>query len=207
MSVYIPSQITPEKVRIVVDDKELEVFRIEISGDEYFKCEEFSQKMWANSKQGEWGRGLINDPSDRAKAERTGLLGEMAFAKIFNIPINLDYADGGEDTDFILFRHDTIDVKSATYNYGVALLKAETNTGRSIQQKNDVYVFSYLEKDDAINKHAFVIIVGYEYRETILSKPKVPARKGNHKNYELSYAELKPIKILYEDYKIFRNLP
>jgi len=201
MQQYTPSQVQPVKKTIVNGDKEVEVFEVVVEGEEYEKCEAQSTNMWANSKTGEWGSGLMNNKDDPRKTERTGNLGEMAFAKVFNLPVDFSYKRGGDDQDFMLFGKHSLNIKNAARNYGQALVKAVTDTGYPVPPKNDIYVFSYIASEDRENKRATVMLVGYEVKDAIVAREKVPAIKGKHLNYAIPYNELKPISRLFEAYQ------
>lgn len=174
--------------------------KITIKTNDFILCENSSKNMWANTKKGTWGRGLINDSSDPHKVERTGRLGEMAFARSFDLNVNFDYMKFGDQYDFKL-NNWKLDVKTAARNYGAGLIKARDASGRNIPLAKDIYVFCYVENENRLAQTANINIVGFELKENILKKELVKARKGNHLNYDISYNQLKDINKLLEIYK------
>lgn len=109
---YIPVQVSPEICQLDNRGTPLSAFRIVVEGEEYNRCEESAKEMWSHKKKGLWGRGYINTPDNPYRVERTGRLGEMAFSKITDSPIDLTYIEGGDKHDTILFGN-TINVKAA----------------------------------------------------------------------------------------------
>jgi hypothetical protein len=197
---YKPSQVEPTKSIIVCNGKELEVFEIEISGEEYERCERQSTNMWANEKTGQFGSGLANSKDDPRKVERHGNFGELAFAKAFGLTVDFSYKRGGDEQDFMLLNKVSVNIKNAISNYRAALIRAITDKGYKLPMSNDMYVFSFTAMEDREAKQAKVVIVGWEMKENIIKRETVPARKGDHQNYDIPYDELKPISKLYNLY-------
>lgn len=168
---------------------------VTISGDEYISCEKAACNFWANSKKGRWGRGLINNSEDPYKVERVGLLGEMAFSKQFNIPVNFEYKQFGNETDFEI-KGKTLDVKTAArkYSYEAGLIRAQTEKGNNVALHADIYYFAYIENDDREKKVATVELVGAISKEKVLELPLSDAKIGKHKNYEVPYSDLLPLE-------------
>ena len=187
MGLYLPTKILPDNCTIKVKKKDIDVFSVDITQNDYQVCDNFI--MWGSTKKGKWGEGLINSEEDKKKAERTGLLGEMAFAKVFGLPVNIDYCEGGKDYDFILSCVIKIDVKTAArrpkYNAGLV---------RCNKLKADIYVFAYIKDENRDEKTATVILVGWDYASNIMRQKRNRAKIGYHENYELDYANLLPIK-------------
>ena len=203
LKMYTPLQTEPVKTDIVCRGKKLDVFEVNVSGEEYEKCEYHSTDMWANEKTGQFGLGLANSKDDPRKVERNGNFGELAFSKLFALPVDFSYKKGGDDQDFMLFGA-SVNIKNAIRNYESGLIRAITDKGYKLQINNNVYVFSFTKNENKELKQATIIIVGYEIKENILKRKIVPARKGDHKNYDIPYEELKPISKLYDLY--FKNL-
>jgi hypothetical protein len=196
---YKPSRVEPVKTRIVCNGTEIEVFEVEVAGEEYERCDEQSTNMWANGKTGQFGVGLANSKDDPRIVERHGNLGELAFAKIFDLSVDFTYKPGGDQQDFLLFDK-SVNIKNAIRNYYAGLIRAETERGRSLPIANDVYVFAFTNEDRNAKK-AKITIVGWEMRDKITKRDKVPARKGDHKNYDIPYDELQPIGKLHNLYR------
>lgn len=169
--------------------------KITITSDLYQKCEECSQNRWSNKKKGQFGRGLINKKEDPCRAERVGLLGEAALAQYINRKVDYKYKEGGSPFDFHL-NNLTIDIKTAAKSYGCGLIRAKTVNNTVIELKSDLYVFAFLESEDKEKKEATVILRGWLKREEIEKCNIVPARIGDHLNYEARYEDLRPIEEL-----------
>ena len=81
-----------------------QIIRVVIEVDEYAFCDKNSKQMWANKKTGDWGKGMMNNPNDPRRVERSGLLGEMAFSKFIGQPVEFEYKESGDGgTDAIFF--------------------------------------------------------------------------------------------------------
>ncbi|MEK6882385.1 MAG: hypothetical protein AABY22_22385 [Nanoarchaeota archaeon] len=175
--------------------------RVLIKGTDFDKCVSFSRIMWAKTKKGQWGRGLIND-EDPFKAQRIGAFGEMAFSKVLKVPVNFIYREFGQNEDFILLKKYLVDVKTSNgyprSNSG--LIRAYTNTGKKLPIKCHFYIFAYLESEDPKKREAIVNLVGFEKRNRILKREVVNAEKGDHYNYKIPYSELKSIKKFFTEY-------
>lgn len=192
------------KSRVPISDKKKECLVVEILGEEYEICDSSSSNLWANSKTGFYGSGILNKKTDPRRTERIGLLGEMAFSKITKLPYDFTYKIRGKTEDFI-FNGKTIDVKtSAKYpNYESGLIYAQNEKGKLIKIKPDYFVFSFIMEEDREKKIAKICFVGYTNREYIQTLPIVKARQGFHKNYEVPFLELKSINQLLK--KITKN--
>ena len=181
-------------------------FIVDICGDEYQMCINSSGNFWANEKEGgEWDPGLISVEGDEHKPVRTGLLVEVAFAKLFGVPVNFEYSFGGVANDFS-FGNLTVDTKCARYNYGAGLIRAEDEWGRKTPLVSDVYAFGYIIEEDRVNLKVQVALVGSIPKEDVEGYPIKKARKGKHKNYDIPYKELIPIQKWWERKDDFLNL-
>lgn len=169
--------------------------KIEIPPTLYEKCDLCSQNRWSNKKKGIYGRGLINNIDDPCRAERIGLLGEAALAQYINRKVDYDYKEGGNPFDFSLNKW-KIDIKTAAQNYGCGLIRAKNQYGDVIELTSDIYVFAYIEKDNRREKEATVILKGWLGRDDVKKCPIMPARIGQHYNYQINYAQLKSIDTL-----------
>lgn len=190
---YQPEVIQPVIYVTPIDN--IDALVVLIEGEEYDKCEEYSHKRACNKKTGEWGKGMINKDGDPRKVERTGLLGEMAFSKIFGYPIDLTYREDGDRYDFIMPKVGTIDIKTASKfpHYRSGLIKAPYKKDRTLKKLPcDMYVFAYIDSEDIQNKKAKIVVVGGRLRRDIQKLPTVPARMGSHSNYEITYSTLNP---------------
>jgi hypothetical protein len=174
---------------------------VKIQDTEYELCDEYSHKRWSNEKTGFYGGGMLNSAEDKHKTERIGLLGEYAFSKLFDIPVDFSYRKFGDDCDFLMGKY-KIDVKteSKLHWYNSGLIYGMNEYGKKIYLKSDIYVFSYIEFDNRTNKNAIINIIGFELKRNIEKTDLVPGRKNGskHFNYEVLYDKLYPISMLYD---------
>lgn len=172
--------------------KENSWVKVVVDGDDYDRCAEI--EMWASSKKGNYGKGLSNTSDDPLKVERTGKLGEMAFARLCGLGVDLSYRKFGDDCDFTLLGL-KIDVKTSLRNQGFGLIYAQAPGGRLMDIKCDRYVFAHIESDDKDSKTAIIVLSGYIKRLHLVDRPLVPGwRGGGHRNYLIYYHELEPIE-------------
>lgn len=197
--IYIPEKIVPVSYYVPLMNKQ-DILGIitTIKDKEYELCDRYSGNMWANSKPGHWGKGMINTPKDRRKAERIGRLGEMAFAKLFGASIDLSYRKNGDNKD-CTYKDKRIDIKtSSTYpRYNAGLIRAVTEHGKKLRLKCNIYVFGYLKEENREKKSATIVLVGYEEKEQIEKLELKPAILGKHLNYQIPYLHLKNIYNLF----------
>lgn len=169
--------------------------KVVISGEDYKVCSEI--EMWSSSKKGNYGKGLKNTAEDPKRVERSGKLGEMAFARLCGLGVDLSYRKLGDDMDFSIMGI-KIDVKTSLRNQGFGLIYAQAPGGRKLDLKCDRFVFAYIADDNREEEEATVVVVGYVKKLALENRPLVPGwRGGGHMNYLLYYSECEPIsKIL-----------
>jgi len=175
----------------------LNCFSIRIKGIDYDTCKEQRQgsKFWGNQKKGIYGKGLCATELDPFKPARMGLIGEVAFGKIFNLPVNVGYEEKGDKYDFLIGPK-SINVKLAGSDSGVGLIRHSNQNNKIMPLKQDIYVFGILEKEE-IDEYADVLLLGYILKQDIFSMSSVQkARIGLHFNYEVPYFKLKSISHL-----------
>jgi len=191
-SLFYPQKIEPTKTFMIpqLTALPINVYSVNIVGEEYRICDNFAHNMWCSSKAGMWGRGLINTKDDQTKAERTGLLGEMAFSKVYGLGLDIEYKKGGKSIDFLSCDNKKIEIKTASKKpkYEAGLVKCIKNL------RADIYIFGYVDSDDRENGSATVILVGFDYKENIMKQEKKKGKVGDHLNYELPYHKLIPIE-------------
>lgn len=179
-------------------DKEVECFSVDVTDEEYDLCEHHSHKFWSNDKPGAYGKGLANTESDSAKVTRIGLLGQMAFAKIFNQPMDFEYREKGDKYDNKIGSW-TYDIKCAMRNYGRGLIYHTNEWGTKLPLDKNIYVFSFLQSENKEEKRATIIFVGFALQEDVLlCKVQKGIRGNGHLNYVVNFHEVKPIKNLLE---------
>lgn len=193
-TIYVPDKQKPTIEVIQCNNVEISILTLLINEEEYQLCMTVAEQMWCSKKSGEWGRGLINSKTDKRRAERTGKLGELAFAKLFQLPFDTEYRRGGDEYDF-LTDGGKINIKTAVKRpaFDAGLVKAETRAGNPAKLNADVYVFSFIKEDNREKNSATVCVVGSIKKERLKRYKIVPARVGNHKNYEIPYDKLDKI--------------
>lgn len=202
-SFFIPQKVSPSFKEIEFKNHSKECILVEIPQNEYKIIEESAQNMWCSKKNSEYGKGLLNTEEDKFKTERVGRLGDLAFAKIFNLPIDLNYIHNGDECDFYFgFKLDKliskVDVKTSYKkpNYEKGLIYAINQWGKQIPLKSDIYIFQFIENEDRLKKTAKVCIIGYSTQDYIKNIVPVKSRVSRHYNYEILYKDLKSIKDL-----------
>ena len=175
------------------DGKLVDCLAVDVSGHDYELCEEASCKFWANEKPGVYGAGLGRTDDDPRKPVRVGLLGQMAFAKIFADKVDLVYRKGGDSYDNRIGGK-KFDVKCAMKNYGVNLILHTTERGHRQRLNKDIYVCSYIESEDREARIAEVMFVGFATPKGIAKCEVLPGRKGaGHLNYEVPFSKMYPM--------------
>jgi hypothetical protein len=169
-----------------------QIIRVPIEGDEYAFCDKNSKQMWANKKTGNWGKGMMNNPNDPRKVERSGLLGEMAFAKFIGKPVEFEYKEFGDGGTDVIFFDKRFDIKTSLRNYGALLIKVFADNGMPVLKNKDteVFVAAILDEDDPKLQKAVVLLLGYQEKAFVDKLEVVPARKGKHYNREVPYSQL-----------------
>lgn len=192
---YQPKFIeNPLIIKNYFNNYEIECFKVETTNEEYLICEEYSSKRWSNTKKGDYGKGFANTKDDPYKVERIGLLGEMAVGKIFNLPVDLTYREGGDECDFILAKSITSNSKCRTKKYDEAIVVCENEHGQKMSLKNDIYIFSYLEGENAKYKKAKIVLVGFSTKNFIIDNCQVrPGYREHCKNRTIPYIQTKSI--------------
>ena len=168
---------------------------IKIKNEEYQYCVEKSEEYWCNKKTGFFGRGIINTKKDKYKVTRIGLFGEMALAKYLGITPDFKFIHCGDQFDFII-NGKTIDVKTASRNYGASLIRCRSEKGRSVFKPKDIYVAALLEEENSDKLFCRISLKGWETLDFVRKLPEVPAMVGKHLNYELKFDQLRGIGTL-----------
>ena len=172
---------------------------VRVTGSEYTACETAASNRWSNKKKGVWGKGIINTDEDPHKAERVGILGEVALSKLISVPADLEYREKGDKQDFV-YKNKKIDVKTNFYLNSkqvgyikCALFNKNTYTATKVLFSHfdkDIFVFSFLDKEDRKNKEAVICFIGFIFRSDLCMKYIEPGHyKSNHLNFEIPYCE------------------
>lgn len=175
------------------NEKEQDCILVCIENHEYNACDAASRNFWASSKGGIYGKGLLNSENDPCKTERIGLLGQMAFSKLIDEPVDLVYREFGDKQDNLIFNKYKIDIKCAARNYGANLIQKTNEFGREQKIDKHIYVGSFLESENREEKKAEILLVGFCLQEDVLKAKVAPARRGRHINYEIPFEQMRPI--------------
>jgi hypothetical protein len=149
------------------------------------------RKEWAGTQYGE---GLLNSDKDPYRTEFVGVCGEIAFSKIFGVPMDENYKPKGNDYDFLKMLGNKvlkIDVKTNSKRYRNVFIRATNNYGKIQDLKSDIYVFAHLENET--KESVDVVILGFVtkiYMQKNSIGHELPALKGVHKNYYFEYYTL-----------------
>lgn len=201
-----PTLITqPQIVKRLFNGKEKDCIIVEVEDDEYVACDNASRNFWSSSKKGMYGKGLLNSENDPYKTERIGLLGQMAFAKLIDEPVDLIYRLGGDKQDNLILGKFKLDMKCAARNYGANLIQKTNEFGKEQKIDKHVYVGSFVDSDKFEEKKAKIILVGYCLQKDIFEAKIAPARKGKHINYEIPFEEMRPIAKLITTINSFKK--
>lgn len=171
---------------------------IEIAPEDYTICDKASRDYWSSSKGGKYGRGILNTEGDPFRTERIGLLGEMAFARFFGLEIKIEYKKHGDDYDFLLANGKTVDVKTASRNYGAVLVQYENSHGRVTFKPKDIYVGAYLSSENIEQSSAEIELVGFTTVEFVVGLTQVKSKVGRWTNYEIPFSSLRSLSELRE---------
>ena len=171
---------------------------IEIFPQDYEICKKASQNYWSSSKGGKYGKGVLNTKTDPCRTERIGLLGEMAFANFMELPIQFEYKKHGDKYDFLI-RDRTIDVKTASRNYGSVLIQYKNSFGNIVFRQKDIYVGAYLVEDTG--KTASIELVGYTLGKIVKKLTPVKSKVGKWLNFDVPLDALKDLRELKKFYK------
>lgn len=196
-----PVPITqPEIVKQEFNHKEfdgvinLDCIRVVIEGDEYLACEQAALNFWAKEKGGHYGKGAINTEEDETKCERVGLLGQMAFSKLTDDVVDLEYKKGGDKYDNIIFGKYKVDVKCAHKKGDENLIQKKTEKGYEMKIDKDIYVGAFLDpEENCFKKMAVVILVGFCFKKEVLSSKVKKSPIGNWYNYVMHFGDMRPI--------------
>lgn len=197
--IIVPTPQIPQIQKLTLENGyELSVMVIDINESEYDECVLFADHMWANKKKGAYGEGLRNTKEDPRKTERTGNLGEMAFAKLIHSSVDFRYIENGKmDRDFEI-ENTIIELKTAMRNYGAGLKKyrGESTTAIPHMLIADLYVFAFINFDDRERRRASISFVGWTDKKTYWKYRDKPSRtsQSNHRNYDIPYHDLNTIQ-------------
>jgi hypothetical protein len=196
---YTGIQVVPFVKTHRIGRLDIDCVTVKLTPEEWKVCHDVSSNMWANSKTGHYGKGLINTKEDPYFAERVGKLGEVAFSKISGLPVDTKYKDKGDDFDFITDAG-KIDIKTSCKlpSYKKLLVTGATSTRKLYDIKSDIFVSAFLAYEDREARKATIVIVGWCNKDQLMKGGLQKGRAGKHFNYEVHYRNLRPIAELLE---------
>lgn len=193
------------KYRDVAKYGDKNIIIVTIQGEEYNICSQTTAST--DKKTGVFGAGLINNQTDIRKVQRTGMLGEMAVAKIFNTYMDLTYREHGDECDFLLNGLST-DVKCAASYYGANCIRVRARSGANeLNWKKQQFISAHIIKDDLVKSIAEIAVVGWNTLEEVMMMPEVPARRGFHINREINFRDTHPIAKLCDLHAKYSIIP
>lgn len=202
---------TPEQVQPVIETqtcwvnvngkpkaKSYPVVSVTISGDEWLVCHEYSFRRGCNKKTGTYGVGIENSKfgnNDPRIVERLGLLGEMALAKLWNLPV--DFTERDYDQYDFMCHGKKIDIKVSNGYYSGNFIQVINQNGYHIPLRHDIYIGGHVAKEDKTKQFATIVLAGWQTHEFVEGLPTVKstAKGASHYNKRLEYADLNPLII------------
>lgn len=196
---YYPEPVKQlEHIKSYYDGNPVEYPVVTVSGDDYEICEKASGSYWAKEKPDteKYNGGLICNHYDSRKEIRVGILGEIAFAKLFKTYADLSYRQGGDKCDFT-FGKARIDVKTGGRDNGKGYVLHIKASGQTIPVDKHIYPICFIHYEDRIiARKAVVAFAGFALNNQVTECPLVRARRGGHWNYEVPYHICYPIEKL-----------
>jgi len=164
---------------------------VTISGNDYIECKETT--YWSSEKTDNYGKPQPFPDGKGDMKSAVGLFGEMAFAIINNLDVDLSYRKNGDSCDFAVDGV-TIDIKTAMKkSKGPHIRSRKLSTGRFDKMK-DMYVVGYLADHNIDNHTAEVVLVGYFYRDEMESADEyISKAREDTANYDLYFSESNPL--------------
>jgi hypothetical protein len=208
MDLYYP-EVCSELTWVTIHDQwgyPYKAIEVRIEKEDYKICAHYSKMRWGSTKPGYYGSGCINTPEDPYKAERIGLQGEVAVAKVFpGLAVDIEYKKGGDRTDFLISDY-TTDMKTSRCNLSRILITAISEMGHVFDIK-DIYLGGYRKREFIEDKLSIIHLVGFTTKERVLTLPIVPAPtwKGDtrtklHQNYEIYFSRMLSIEKFHKYY-------
>lgn len=147
---------------------------VEIQPDLYKAIEALVRNRKASKKTGKCKKGFSGNIHDPFKADRTGLLGELAFSIWSHLEMDTSTDGFDKGWDF-MWKGKALDVKTKIYRKGKVhdhdynMLIKFTEHGRKIPLHSEIYVSAVCIAEDRKNKTATVRLDGWISREEIQS--------------------------------------
>ena len=178
-----------------IDNKELIV--VTVQGDDYRVAEK--TKIWSSDgkEPSQYNDGAVNTTKDPQKAERTGILGQLAFRHLTGLETDLSFIVNGDGGSDFKWGEMYIDMKTATrYNPKFNMqVRCINENGHPIEIKSDVFVCGAVVHEDRDNKEASIAMVGWTTKPILMKNRPVLGRSegARWKNYEVPHAKLYPV--------------
>ena len=182
-----------EITNLMIGDVIRECFRVRIGKEDikYYSEKGNNYSIWEKEK---------SDYRDATpNALPVGILGELAFAKVFNMPMDTDYKRGGDRCDFIINKNIKVDVKTSMtwkkYKSPKCFVRVGEK-GKEYPIDKDIYVTNILEEfgDDK----CIISLVGYITGKRVNDLSNVESKKyENVINKEIPILETEPISKMY----------
>lgn len=167
--------------------------------DEVLKTSDF-MSCYGGHRRGEWASGYMNTKDDPKRAQRTGRIGEVAFAKLMHLQVDGEYRYDGDEYDFKIHGK-TIDVKTSFAHGDPYRTMKTTDKGVECHYDCDYYIFCYRDYDHyPYKKESLIIFDGYVLGKDIRDG-KFAFDETNSAvlayNYLIPYRSLIPFKEFY----------
>jgi hypothetical protein len=178
------------------------VVKVTLNSNEIRSAYEVSRSWKCNSKTGDWGGGIIDNPVF------PGLLGELAFGHVFRQPVDLERHDnGGNLFDFKLMvanmdRTITVDLKTSNQFRDVYSVKCQHLRNGCWENKNlpaDAYGFAFIHMmpDEgllATVSSLDVYLDGVIFTERMRTLPVKQYRQHAFRNFTIERDQLIPME-------------
>lgn len=188
------------------NEVEREIFSEVIADNEWSSVFDVGRKWWSQSKPGTYGVGLLNTGSDPARTERLGILGEMAFSRLFGGSPDTSYQDKGDGGKDLLYNGYSVNIKVAVRQKEYGIIYAQSDRGRKIPLSSDIYVFGVVQEyiyhkrptslpvmksfeNGLMNGFARVDFLGWVWKDEINIRAKYLSddHRSNHMNFHVPY--------------------
>ncbi len=165
---------------------------VTIEDKDYEECK--NATFWASSKTGDRYNEKTPFPDGTGDVKvATGLFGETATAILFELGVDFEYRDNGDDCDFVV-DDEKWDVKTAMKKCKRPNIMAKRSPASKYTPMKDRYIVGYTLNHDLENRTSEVVIVGYFDRKDVEFEDLFSSRKyPDISNYDVYFSESKPL--------------